>query len=196
LDDVFSSPANCALLRALLNTREGMSGRAAARAAGINHQVGSLSIGRLEAAGVIERRGAGRVQLVRLRPDNVLVDELLRPLFRGERALWTRLREELSKGWGKGLLSVVLFGSAARGEAGPDSDVDLLVLVEGSKVSVRKAADERRSSVLRRYGFRLSPLVFNVDEVRKRLHSGDRLLSNILREGILLGGRSLKEVIR
>ena len=35
----------------------------------------------------------------------------------------------------------ILFGSEARGEARPDSDIDLLVLVEGDKLSI---ADEER----------------------------------------------------
>jgi predicted nucleotidyltransferase len=194
LDDVFSSPANCALLRALLDSREGMSGRAAARAAGINHQVGALAIRRLEASGVVERRGGGRVQLVRLRPENALVNDLLRPLFRGERTLWIRLRNELSKGWGKDVLSVVLFGSAARGDAGPDSDVDLLVVAKRSAF-VRTAADERREFILRRYDFRLSTLILDPEGLKRRFRSGDALLLNILREGILLDGRPLKEIV-
>ena len=171
-----------------------MSGRAAARAAGINHQVGALAIRRLEASGVVERRGGGRVQLVRLRPENALVNDLLRPLFRGERTLWIRLRNELSKGWGKDVLSVVLFGSAARGDAGPDSDVDLLVVAKRSAF-VRTAADERREFILRRYDFRLSTLILDPEGLKRRFRSGDALLLNILREGILLDGRPLKEIV-
>ena len=33
--------------------------------------------------------------------------------------------------WGESLISAVLFGSVARGEAGPESDVDLLLVVRG-----------------------------------------------------------------
>jgi len=51
-------------------------------------------------------------------PDHVL------PLVR-------RLKGRLADVYGDRLAGVVLFGSYARGDAGPDSDVDLLVLLEG-----------------------------------------------------------------
>jgi predicted nucleotidyltransferase len=44
---------------------------------------------------------------------------------------------------------VILFGSAARGEAGPDSDIDLLVIVDDDtppeKVTLRAGYEARRS---------------------------------------------------
>ncbi len=44
---------------------------------------------------------------------------------------------------------VILFGSVARGEAGPDSDIDLLVVVDddtpAEKVTVRAGREARRS---------------------------------------------------
>jgi predicted nucleotidyltransferase len=42
-----------------------------------------------------------------------------------------RIREALADAFGDRLRGVVLFGSQARGEALPDSDIDLLVLLEG-----------------------------------------------------------------
>lgn len=44
---------------------------------------------------------------------------------------------------------VILFGSAARGEAGPDSDIDLLVVVDDDtppeKVTIKAGRESRRS---------------------------------------------------
>jgi hypothetical protein len=44
---------------------------------------------------------------------------------------------------------VIVFGSAARGEAGPDSDIDLLVIVDddtpAEKVTLRAGFESRRS---------------------------------------------------
>jgi predicted nucleotidyltransferase len=46
-------------------------------------------------------------------------------------------------------LRVILFGSAARGDAGPDSDIDLLVVVDDDtppdKVTVRAGREARHS---------------------------------------------------
>jgi predicted nucleotidyltransferase len=45
-------------------------------------------------------------------------------------AVAARYAELLRGALGENLLSVVLFGSVARGEAGPDSDIDLLIVGE------------------------------------------------------------------
>ncbi len=37
--------------------------------------------------------------------------------------------------------TVILYGSEARGDAGPDSDIDLLILVNKAKVPVEEEAD-------------------------------------------------------
>jgi predicted nucleotidyltransferase len=41
------------------------------------------------------------------------------------------IKRSLSEHYGTRLRGVVLYGSEARGDAGPDSDIDLIVLLEG-----------------------------------------------------------------
>ena len=50
----FSRPSPHAVLRALKDSREGMSGRAVAREAGVNHQAGAVAIRSLEAMGLVQ----------------------------------------------------------------------------------------------------------------------------------------------
>ena len=46
--------------------------------------------------------------------------------------LLARLRAGLEKLYGDRLVKVILFGSRARGEADPDSDIDVLVVLRGA----------------------------------------------------------------
>ena len=44
--------------------------------------------------------------------------------------LLDELKERLTSAYGHQLHAVVLFGSEARGEAGPDSDIDVLAVLQ------------------------------------------------------------------
>ena len=44
--------------------------------------------------------------------------------------LLDELKERLTSAYGHRLHAVVLFGSEARGEAGPDSDIDVLAVLQ------------------------------------------------------------------
>lgn len=80
---------------------------------------------------------------------------------------------------------IYLFGSAARGEAGPDSDCDILVIVSDD------APKERRQSRLAYevlWGTRISVdvLVWTQSAYDMRLHLKASLPSTVMREGKLL----------
>lgn len=46
-------------------------------------------------------------------------------------ALWAQVKERLSAVYGDRLKGLVVYGSEATGESGPDSDIDVLVLLQG-----------------------------------------------------------------
>ena len=80
---------------------------------------------------------------------------------------------------------IYLFGSRARGDVGPDSDYDLLVLVPDS------ATPEQRQSrlayrVLRGTGVAADVVVWTSRAFESRLHLRASLPSTVLREGKLL----------
>ena len=94
------------------------------------------------------------------------------------RAIAERLRRDY------GAERVVLYGSYARGEAGPDSDLDLLVIAPS-----RERFFDRMASVLRlsrdlRAGLPLSPMVLTPEEVEQRLARGDQFVADILSSGV------------
>ena len=78
---------------------------------------------------------------------------------------------------------VLLFGSHARGEAGPDSDVDLLVVLPCEGKPVYKAAQIRLSLD---HSIPIDVLVRTPEEIAKRLEMGDFFIRDILEEGVVL----------
>jgi|SRR5215471_1108087 len=87
---------------------------------------------------------------------------------------------------------IYLFGSRARGNARPDSDIDLLI-VEREPFG----ANRSRRRELARIRRALSPfrvpkdiLVYSRDEIAKWQHAINHIISHCLREGKLLYERS------
>jgi len=80
---------------------------------------------------------------------------------------------------------VILFGSRARGEAGPDSDLDLLV-VEPGEVSKRRAETARLRRELRGLEVALDVIVVSARHVEEWGHFDGTMLNEALNEGRVL----------
>lgn len=59
-----------------------------------------------------------------------------------EAKLTRKLRDRIIEYYGKRLVSLVIFGSLARGKAGPESDIDILIIAEGLHKRKMKRIDE------------------------------------------------------
>ena len=82
---------------------------------------------------------------------------------------------------------IYLFGSVARGDAGPDSDYDIMVVVSDEAPREMQDCDLAYRS-LRGMGVAKDVLVWTRSEFEKRLHLKSSLPYTILREGKLLHG--------
>jgi len=80
---------------------------------------------------------------------------------------------------------IYLFGSRARGDAGPDSDYDLMVVVPHVSEPAHRLA-QRAHSVLWGLGTAADILVWSREAFDSRLHLRASLPATILREGTLL----------
>lgn len=120
------------------------------------------------------RRGSLRSYGARMRAGTGRLPELL-----------SQLRRELEAVYGERLVRLVLFGSQARGDDEPGSDIDVLVVLRGL-VAVREEIEQTGEIVAR--------LSLVHDEVISLVFAGQKrvasrvgpLLRNIEREGIAL----------
>lgn len=80
---------------------------------------------------------------------------------------------------------VILFGSRARGEAGPDSDLDLLV-IEPGEVAKRRAETARLRRELRGLEVALDVIVVSAEHAEQWGHFKGTVLNEALNEGRVL----------
>ena len=82
---------------------------------------------------------------------------------------------------------IYLFGSTARGDAGPDSDYDLMIIVrEDAPLQLR--SEDLAYRVLRGTGTAADVLVWTRNNFDRQLHLKASLPSTVIREGKLLYG--------
>jgi predicted nucleotidyltransferase len=113
----------------------------------------------------------------------VLVDALPREI----RELAQAYRALLDREFAERLLSVIVFGSQARGDAGPESDLDLSVLIadlsESDRTRAVQLAFEAWWSSDRR-GPLIAPAVWSDLEYGELLAAERRIALDIQREGV------------
>lgn len=86
--------------------------------------------------------------------------------------------------------TVYLFGSHARGEAGPGSDVDLCLVADGAERQYETATTWLRAiwDVRPKPSFTLIPITPR--RLREKQETGDFFFQTILREGVLLAAEN------
>ena len=101
--------------------------------------------------------------------------------------LLTELVEELKKAIPNELLSVVLYGSYAKGTKTEHSDIDILIVV--STFKIREKVERICNGIEKKYGKDIAPLITTATELRNMLVSKKPTVGHeILLDGIVLYG--------
>ena len=84
-------------------------------------------------------------------------------------------------------LKIILFGSYAWGNPTPESDVDLMIIVDSEKPTRQL---ESEISILLDHAFPMDLIVRTKQEVEKRLAMGDYFIEDIINKGKVLYERA------
>jgi predicted nucleotidyltransferase len=164
LTSILGSETNVRLLRELSRHGGQLSAPSLVARTGLGRTSVWVGLANLEEMGIVESAGMGRAVLYRIRTDHPLRVPL-DALFEAEEARFTEIGEVVRSAAlqsGPGVLAVWIYGSVARGEDRPDSDLDIVVIAQPSKLD--KVVDSVRDA-LRAPGERIgfSPSVVGVD---------------------------------
>lgn len=192
LNDILGNRVQVKLLRVLVRTKASFTGRELARLIGHSQNQTSLALRELERNGLVVWQSAGRSHLYSIDTDNILVIDFLEAGFRLEDSLLDRLTSVFVDEIGKDLASLVLFGSVAREEEKPNSDIDLIVVVS-DKADLDLVEDrvaEASIKVARRFGNQAMPIVVKKSEYDKKIKSRSRFWKEVADTGIDLLSRA------
>lgn len=186
------------LLAVLANTTADLNLRTLARLADVSVAQASRVMPRLEELGMVQRRDVPPSALFRLVPENVAVRAVVE-LARARETVVSEIGRRASS-LPTPPVSTILFGSFVRGEAGVDSDLDLLV-VRPSAVNEDDAAwsagiEALRSSIGAFAGNRVDVLEIRHGEVAARLGGRSQLWRDVRNEGMVVQGLGLDALMR
>jgi predicted nucleotidyltransferase len=197
LDDILGSRAKLSVLRVLFS-QDGLSGREVARRAGLSPRAASLALAQLVGVGILQRQSLGGTHRFTISRQRHLVGAALSGLFQEEKSLADTMGRRIMQSIGRHkCVSVAIFGSYARGDAGPRSDLDVLVLLADRRrvPEVKEALQSGAAEFYDLFGLHLAPYVIGAAGFAGRLKAGDRLMRSLVREARVVSGQPLAEVL-
>ena len=179
LEALFGKTRRSILSLLFSHTEESFHLRKVLRLAGVSPGAGQRELKRLSEAGVILRTVNENQVLFQANPQCPIFDEL-KSVITKTAGVVDVLREALAPLAGRISIALV-YGSLARGRAGRESDIDLLVLGEvGFEDVVDKVS--RAQEILRR---EINPMVMSLEECRDRMSRSDHFLDTVLKSPLI-----------
>lgn len=195
LDDIFGSRGRVKVLRCLAGVQVPLSIRQVARQSGMSHVAAGAVLDDLVGMGLVAASTAGRSRVHWLECRSLYVERVVLPVFAAETAMPEALITELRAVAPEGVTSVVLFGSYARGDQTPLSDVGLLLVAESDSTLTKalEHLDEHSTQLRARLGARVSVLGYTLEAAVRLVQQGDNLMDGVVRDGLVVTGSSPAE---
>ena len=195
LDNIFSAQSNVAVLRVLNERVIGVSGRETARLANISLRSAQNALYNLEILKIVIRQAGGREHLFTINRENYITKNILSYLFEGEKQFKENLFAIIKKRLGKLTESVVVFGSVARKEEEPESDLDLCIVYNTNLKNVEKIVNQLRDQTFTMYGVAMAPFFITLAKFKKLAKNKKPPVEEIIKDGIVISGKSINRMV-
>ena len=187
LDQIMDSKNKVAILRHLvLYPSEVATGRGLARELGINQATCNNALNSLHRAGIVTRKHAGRSTIYEIARDTAVCEELLKPLFQKEALLPKEAIRMLVSGLEVKSIRAFLFGSVARGSDTPESDTDILLVIndEADREKVLDRLSENTPEAYRRFHTGFNVVLLTERELATKRKRKDNFVTAAMAEAI------------
>ncbi len=193
--------ARTRVLRFLWRSRAEWSGREIARKVGLSAPACHETLKKLDTRGLVLFRRVSNVHLYKINPENYLICNVFAHQFEAEAAMPKKVAALVTKSLVDSaktdILSIVLFGSMARGTEQLGSDLDILVVLPTKKgvKALELRIENLRESLFKRFSVPLSPYVQTLSELRHKHQQKLPLIREILKDGQTIFGKEIKELL-
>jgi len=179
-----------------------MNGREIARELNATAVATHKALKELGFEGILIRKNVGRLHLYSIKQQAWITEKLLKPLFREEDRLESGLIVAIQQGIKSSrlkneILSVAVFGSVYLGQEGPNSDVDLMVVIRDGhfKSQVEDLIFAIDKETFPKIGLSLEPHVNSLSEFKKKYNNNMELIKNILKANKVYYGENLEVLV-
>lgn len=188
LEEVAGNKLKIRIIRTLYESGRPLTGLKLARAVGYSHTQTYKALDELETLGVVRKDHAGASDLYSINPRSYLVNEMLVPALLAEKRMLKALASMFYERMGRDLVSITLYGSVARREDKPGSDIDLILVVRDSAdlESLEDTAAEVALDAALEFGGPVSAFVVSEADYRRRLKEGKAMWAEVKSQGLTI----------
>jgi predicted nucleotidyltransferase/predicted DNA-binding transcriptional regulator len=202
LNKILDSESKIEILRFLCETGAEWNGRQIAKEIAVTPATAHKALNSLNEEGVLILRNMGKTHVYSLNADNIVVEEMLKPLFLKESEMLAGILKAIKRHIRKSkikneIISAVLFGSVNVKQDHPMSDIDVAVVVDSAKVK-RKAErlfEEIDREISSKFGNTVSAYINAKSEFKSKKKSNMAVIKNILKGYTLIFGENLERII-
>ena len=192
LDYILASRTKVRLLRALIHLGDPVSGRHAARLAGVSPKA-IEALDELAETGILKKSQHTAQFLFSWNSEHYLAPAL-RSLFGGEETKLREIAERLKAAIGdrEDIITAAFYGSMARGDSRLASDLNLLVIMEGKERSdvldlILAEADRLRPI----FGVKIAPVVLSAEKWSAMVHDQNPYALSTMQDARVFLGTAL-----
>lgn len=169
LEQLLGTKAGICILRSLVRCKgKNFTVRELGRNSGVSNVEASRTINQLKQFGIVKVQPVGKAYQISLNDKSYVLNKIVKPIFMAEEKtiseLIAILKKHLTR---KKIISVVVFGSVAKGGKKEDSNVDLLVVVDDFD-NATEAIEDASKDVDIIFHTKISPTIFTRKEFTSR----------------------------
>lgn len=195
---VVMSAGTVAVLRVLAGAEAPFTGRQVARLAGVSHNQVARIIDRLAAHGLVTVEPYGSANLVRLNRDHLAARAVIDLVQLRDRL--TALAQSAIAAWPQPPLHASIFGSAARGDGGTTSDLDILVIrddhVEADEPSWTDQLFETANQLRAASGNAVSWFELGPADLRRAIRAAEPIVDDWRHDSVTLYGPPARSLLK